>query len=69
MTSSNLKKFSVFLLLVVTVFAVAACASSGPEAAVTGYFEALVSGDESTARSLSCAEWESIAQSRIAQFA
>ncbi|MEL6272689.1 MAG: hypothetical protein AAFV33_05960 [Chloroflexota bacterium] len=69
MISLNLKTFSVVLLLIAAVFVLAACASDAPEGAVTGYFEALVSGDETTARNLSCAEWESVAQTRITQFA
>lgn len=56
------------LMAVLLIFILAACASDAPEDAVTGYFNALVEGDEATARSLTCAEWESIAVDRIASF-
>jgi hypothetical protein len=57
-----------FVLLVVAL-TLAACASGGPEQAVQGYFEALIEGDEATARALSCAEWEATAATRVSTFA
>jgi len=56
-------------LFIALVLVLAACASDSPEAAVEGYFEALVAGDETAARSLSCAAWESVAATRINTFA
>jgi hypothetical protein len=48
----------------------AGCASVGePDAAVEAYFEALVAGDETAARTLSCADYESYAASRVTTFA
>ena len=55
--------------MIILLFVLTGCASDAPEDAVTGYFEALVAGDETVARSLSCAEWESIAATRITTFA
>ncbi len=58
----------VAVMLVGLAVLVAACASAAPEDAVTGYFEALVAGDETSARSLTCAEWEAVAAERVASF-
>jgi hypothetical protein len=55
----------------VPVLALAACssASTGPADAVEGYFTALVEKDSAKAISLSCAEWESSAQTDSDTFA
>lgn len=65
MMSSTNRWGAVFVMLALVL---AACASDGPEQAVQGYFEALVEGDEATARALSCAEWESVAATRVSSF-
>jgi hypothetical protein len=61
-----LKKLSFHALLIAFALVAAACAADAPEDAVTGYWEAVVSGDETAARNLSCAANESEAQTRTA---
>ncbi len=57
------------VLFAIVLLLLAGCASAGePQAAVESYFEALVAGDETAARSLSCANYESFAATRVTQF-
>ncbi len=61
----------IIVIALVTALALAGCAGSvedAPARAVERYFEALVDGDATTARSLSCAEWESFAANRVSTF-
>jgi hypothetical protein len=53
------------------ILALAACASGSPDSAkaVEGYFQALVDKDSAKAISISCAEWESNAQTDSDTFA
>lgn len=54
--------------LLLCLVALAGCAQSSPESAVTAYFEALVAGEEAKLTELSCASWEAQAATQADSF-
>lgn len=65
-----MKRIQTWIVLF-SVCILAACSSSsaGPAQAVEGYFKALVAKDAAKAKSISCAAWESNAQTDADTFA
>jgi hypothetical protein len=62
-----MKRRILFFCLVLSLIA-AGCSGETPESVVKSYFEAVIAGDESRLRSLSCADWEAQAINQAASF-